>query len=67
MLSSIFKIIADIFWLIVRGVKRSDAAKPQRDLDQARTDAATNNDDALNADLDAAADRLRDPNHGSGN
>ena len=44
--------------------KRKDANEPQKTLDKARTDAATGDDDALNADLDAAADRLRDQNKG---
>lgn len=66
-MKALLQILADIFWLIVRGVKRSDANAPQQTLDQARTDAATDNDAQLNADLDAAADRLRDPNSGQGN
>ncbi len=61
MFSSIISIIKDIFWLIVRGKKQADAAKPQNDLDKARTDAATGNDAGLNADLDSARDRLSDP------
>ena len=61
-LKSAWAVVAGVVLLLIRYFKRKDASEPQKILDQARTDSATGDDAALNADLDDAADRLRDKN-----
>lgn len=62
MIKALGEIISAMFWLLKRFFERQDANEPQRTLDKARNDSASGNDAALNADLDAARDRLRDKN-----
>lgn len=62
MLKSLLSLLAIIAGFVARYFKRRDAQEPQTRIDKARTDAATGNDAALNADLDGADQRLRDDN-----
>ncbi len=66
MIKSLLAIIADIFWLIVRGRKIKDANQVPDAVNQARKDAASGNDASLAADLAAARDRMLD-NQGGAN
>lgn len=59
MIRSLIEIIKDIFWLIVRGRKQADANEIPNAVNQARADAVKGDDAALNADIAAARDRMR--------
>ena len=62
-MKALFSILSTLGWLIERFLTKKDKETPQRELNAARTDSANENDISVNARLDAARDRLQDPNN----
>lgn len=62
-MKALLSILSTLGWLIERFLTKKDKETPQRELNAARTDSANENDANLNARLDAARDRLQDPNN----